>query len=164
KVNNQTVTSGTQNSLNAGTYTITETGPTGYTGTFSGDCNPGGSITLKVGDVKACVLTNNDAAPTLTVVKLTVPGADPGKFDLKIGGNVVATAVGNNGTSGAVPVSIGTHSVSEVGVMGTDLASYKTTFAGACDATGKVTLTSLGQQAICYVINTNNICLPPVIP
>src|SRR5205823_10075443 len=72
-VNTTGVTSGVQNGFNAGTYTVSETGQTGYAATISGDCNPStGSVTLSVGDVKACTITNNDNPAKLTVTKHVV--------------------------------------------------------------------------------------------
>lgn len=61
-VNATSVTSGVQNGFNAGTYTVSETNAAGYTATFSGDCNSGGQVTLAVGNVKSCTITNNDNA------------------------------------------------------------------------------------------------------
>ena len=45
---------GTQVLLNPGSYEVSETGPAGYTGAFSTDCN--GSIAL--GETKTCTVTN----------------------------------------------------------------------------------------------------------
>ena len=67
KVGNTTVTSGTAANIAIGTYTVAETGPTsGYTATFSGDCNANGQITLVANANLTCTITNNDnpAAPT----------------------------------------------------------------------------------------------------
>ncbi|NVN96693.1 DUF3494 domain-containing protein [Candidatus Nomurabacteria bacterium] len=54
------VISGHTNNFLAGTYAITETTNTGYTQTFSGDCNSSGSITLVSGSNLTCTITNND--------------------------------------------------------------------------------------------------------
>ena len=59
-VNSTSVKSGAQNGFNAGNYTVSETGILGYTSTISGDCASDGSITLSVGDVKSCTITNDD--------------------------------------------------------------------------------------------------------
>jgi hypothetical protein len=69
------VKSGVQNGFNAGNYTIGETGISGYSSTISGDCATDGSITLAVGDVKTCTITNNDDPGTL-IVKKVVSGGD----------------------------------------------------------------------------------------
>lgn len=43
-----------------GTYTVTETNPTGYSASFGGDCASDGSITISDNDVLECTITNND--------------------------------------------------------------------------------------------------------
>ena len=40
---------------------------------------------------------------SITVVKRLVPSTDPGKFDLKIDGDVKASAVGDGGTTDSSP-------------------------------------------------------------
>ncbi len=55
---------GTTYILNVGTYTVTEDSPTGYAGSFSGDCDHNGSVTLQVSETKTCTLTNDDVAQT----------------------------------------------------------------------------------------------------
>ena len=47
---------GTSVSMSAGSYNVTETGPSGYTASFSADC--AGSIAS--GETKTCTVTNND--------------------------------------------------------------------------------------------------------
>jgi hypothetical protein len=49
---------GTTVTLDAGSYNVTETGPSGYTALFSTDCS--GSIA--VGETKTCTVTNDDIA------------------------------------------------------------------------------------------------------
>ena len=56
---------GTTISLDAGPFNVSETGPSGYTASYSADCS--GSIT--VGQTKTCTVTNNDQAGTLIVIK-----------------------------------------------------------------------------------------------
>ena len=53
------------------TYTVSETQQTGYaTLGWGGDCAANGTVTLAVGDDKTCTITNNDIAPSLTLVKV----------------------------------------------------------------------------------------------
>ena len=59
-VNTKHVHSGVQNTFDAGYYKIWETNDVGYRATFSGDCSAAGTIKLKPGDVKTCIITNND--------------------------------------------------------------------------------------------------------
>ncbi len=50
--------------------TASETPQTGYApSAWGGDCASDGTITLLPGDVKTCTITNDDVAPTLTLVK-----------------------------------------------------------------------------------------------
>src|SRR5439155_24764700 len=60
---------GTQVTVTAGSYTVSEDSVTGYTQTSaSADC----SGTLAAGDDKTCTITNTDVAPQLTVIKHVV--------------------------------------------------------------------------------------------
>ena len=60
------------------------------------------------------------------MVKRLVPSTDPGKFDLKIDGDVKASAVGDGGTTDSVAVDAGSHTVSEAGADETKLGDYQT--------------------------------------
>jgi hypothetical protein len=67
---------GTTVPIDLGAYTVTETGPAGYTPSFSADCTG----TIAAGETKTCTITNDDIAPPgapgkITVVKNTVPDA-----------------------------------------------------------------------------------------
>src|SRR6185436_3462796 len=71
KVGQAVVTSGIlATNFPAGSYAVTESGgPSGYTATFSGDCDKDGNITMSAGQSYTCTITNNDegqAAPTTT--------------------------------------------------------------------------------------------------
>jgi Prealbumin-like fold domain len=54
---------GTNKTVNAGSYTVTETGPSGYVAFFSANCTG----TIAVGQTKTCTVTNNDIAPRQTM-------------------------------------------------------------------------------------------------
>jgi hypothetical protein len=90
--------------------------------------------------------------PRLTVRKVVRPAGDPGRFNLRIDGNTVATNVGNGGTSGSIVVTAGRHTVSETAGTGTSLASYTTSFSGDCAADGTVTLAE-GEDRTCTITN-----------
>ncbi len=111
------VTSGVQNSFAVGSYTISETGLTGYTGTISGDCASDGSITLNEGDVKACTITNDDQPGTLTVTKVTIPENTEELFSITATGNGVIQGLATRNIQDGTPVSYsvdaGTYSVTE---------------------------------------------------
>lgn len=52
------VSSGQQTGINVGQHVVSETNQLHYTGAISGDCASDGSITLSLGDVKSCTITN----------------------------------------------------------------------------------------------------------
>ncbi|MDP2651925.1 MAG: hypothetical protein Q8O94_02200, partial [bacterium] len=52
----------------ASVYTVTETSDANYTQTFSGACDSTGRLTLSPGDLKICVITNDDIGASLPVV------------------------------------------------------------------------------------------------
>jgi len=142
------VTSGSTTSLDAGTYTVSETSNQNYTATFSGDCDANGSVNIEDGDTKSCTITNNDVPvvqpTTLTVIKQVI-NDDGGTqqvsdFPLFIDQTQVTSGDVNN-------VEPGTYTVSE-----TSNASYIGSFLGDCDATGGVTLAD-GEAKTCTIIN-----------
>jgi hypothetical protein len=68
---------GTTVSLKVGSYNVDESGPSGYSASFSADC--GGSVTLA--EIKTCTVTNDDVPRgTVIVEKQTIPGGAPGSF------------------------------------------------------------------------------------
>jgi hypothetical protein len=161
-----------------GTHTVGEiaSGGTGtnlanYTSVFGGACGPTGRVTLARGDNKTCTITNTKKrlvrpeslgiAPGLAsqlqrlaqleVVKHLVPADDPGRFLLGIDGRG-GTNVGNNGTTGAVDVSPGMHTVGELGAPGTNAVDYTATYSANC-ANGKITVQA-GTSETCIITNT----------
>ena len=74
-----------------------------------------------------CVIQNTRATVPvahLTVVKNVVPSGDAGAFDLLIGGDVWAPAVGDGGSTGRLAFELGKYIVTERGADGTDLADF----------------------------------------
>lgn len=65
-INALPVLSGVATTTMPGTYTVTETASSSYTGVFSGACDSSGQVTLAIGDIKNCTLTNTFIAPTST--------------------------------------------------------------------------------------------------
>jgi hypothetical protein len=135
--------------LSPGSYTVTESSMPGYNAAQSADCVG----TIAQGQHKTCVITNDDIGPTLTVNKVLDPGNDPGKFDLYIDDGIIVDNVGNGGTTGAVPLLAGAHSVKEEAHTGTDINNYSSVFSGACDSQGNVNL-SVGDTKTCTITNT----------
>ncbi len=68
RVDGNVVASGAQNAYNAGAHTVTETHPTGYIAAITGDCAADGTITLALGDVKACTVTYTDVPFATTAI------------------------------------------------------------------------------------------------
>ncbi len=145
-VNETSVTSGVENNFNAGEYTISETSMYGYSSTFSGDCDPDdGSITLEVGDVATCTITNNDVAPKLTVTKTVINNNGGTKvvsdFPLFVDGNSVTSGSENT-------FVIGSHTVSET----EDVGYAASDWGGDCAVGGTVTL-AIGDSKTCTITN-----------
>jgi hypothetical protein len=130
----------------AGTYRVAESGASGTSLTnyaTSIACtlngNPGPSadgtaqldVTVAVGDVLACTLTNKRKAQ-VTLTKHLVPSSDPGRFDLKLtsssGVRMVRTSAGE-GDSGSIQVAPGTWTVVESAAVGTSLSDYVSSIA-----------------------------------
>jgi len=87
-VNGTSVISGVTNSFEApaDAYVVTETSNANYTTAFSGDCYTNGHVNLSPGDIKTCIVTNNDIGtpvttpvvpPLIDVVKVPSPLALP---------------------------------------------------------------------------------------
>ncbi len=144
-VNGTSVTSGAQNGFNAGTYTVSETQQPGYSAVYSGACNAQGQVTLAVGDVKNCTITNSDSVqPTLTVIKNVTNNNGGTKQVADFGLLVGATQV----TSGAAnQFAAGTYAVSE-----TNAGGYSAAYSGACNSSGQVTLLP-GDNKTCTITN-----------
>ena len=140
--------------VSIGAHTVSETAGTGtnlanYSTVIGGDCAANGSITLAAGDVKSCSITNT-RLPTLTVNKVCTT---QGKFNLRIDGVTEATDALCGGTTGPIVVSIGSHTVSEMGGYHTNLGNYIRVIGGDCAADGSITLAA-GDVGICTITNT----------
>ncbi len=147
------VVSGATNAFAEGFYVVSESGPTsGYTATFSGDCDENGNITVSAGEPVNCVITNDDIAPdveepsngTLTVVKVVI-NDDGGTaviadFPLFIGEMSVTSGASNS-------LEAGQYVVSETGSP-----DYVASFSGDCDANGVVNIED-GDEKTCTITN-----------
>ena len=135
--------------LDAGPYSVSESGPGGYTPNFSADCF--GEIA--VGQALTCTITNDDIGSddaTLTVIKTMVNnngGTDvAGGFMMTVnlpgGGTVSFPGAGDPGTT--IGLALGDYTVTEVEHAGYT-ASYST------DCTGEVIATT--DQFTCTITN-----------
>lgn len=59
------VASGIASTTTVGLHTVSETVDPLYTSVISGDCAADGTITLVVGDIKFCIITNDDITPVV---------------------------------------------------------------------------------------------------
>jgi len=144
-VDQTSVTSGVENGFSAGTYTVSETQQPGYSETISGDCAPDGSITLDIGDIKSCTITNDDQQGTLIVVKVVINDnggtfeADDFSFSVNSGESQSFEADGQND----ITVNAGSYSVIE-----NSLPGYEATYDN-CDQV----YVANGDSATCTITN-----------
>jgi hypothetical protein len=125
---------------------------------FGGDCDASGVVSLAAGESKTCTITNT-RKPTLTVNKVCNPTSDAGRFNLRIDGSTAGTGANAacGGTTGAVEVTLGSHTASETAGSNTDLGTYETpVFSGDCDASGVVSLAA-GENKTCTITNTKQV-------
>jgi len=132
--------------LSAGAHTVSETGLATYAATINGDCASYGSITLALGDVKTCTITNDDIAPQLKIVKNAVGGDDA--FGFTVTGptsmSKTITTSGGTGDTGFFAINAGTYSVAETVPVGWKLVS------SSCSSGTPASLTvSLGEEVTC---------------
>src|SRR5207253_520476 len=101
-------------------------------------CAPGGAaasgrgplnVAVSDGADITCTVTNTRKTGTIRVVKDLIPSADPGRFDLRVDGNVVRADAGDGDGSGAAPVDAVTLTVSEVAGSVGDVNDYASSIA-----------------------------------
>src|SRR5439155_278398 len=136
----------------AGTYTLSETGLTGYAAgpwVCTGGTQTGTQITLGVGQSATCNIANSDIQPKLTVVK-TVNNTNGGtavssNFTMTVTGNSVTPSSSFPGSAGGTTVVLnaGGYSVGESGPAG-----YAGTYSADCSGT-----IGFGQTKTCTVSN-----------
>lgn len=95
-VDGNSVTSGTPNTLQTGSHTVTFTTQSGYQTTFSGDCSEDGTVAISSGDNKTCTVTSNDIAGQVTPADPAVTKTVSGQ-PVEGGSIVYTVTVTNNG-------------------------------------------------------------------
>ena len=142
----------------AGTYALSETGPSGYTLTsLTCDDAPGTqvtSVTIGLGETKTCTFVNDDDAPSLKLIKHVINDnggtADASAWTLSAGANSVT------GSETAVEATdqAGTYALSETSVSGYTLTSL------TCDDAPGTQVTSvtigLGETKTCTFVNDDD--------
>jgi len=134
---------GTTVTVDAGSYWVSESGPSGYAKSESSDC----SGTIAAGQTKTCTVTNDDIAPKLIVIKVVVGGtADPDDFTMTVTdpGTDPAPFSGQASPGTTVTVDPGEYSVSESGPAG-----Y--TQSKSADCSGTI---AIGETKTCTITNT----------
>lgn len=138
----------------ADTYTLSETGgPSGYsasawTCTNGVTVNENSQITLSNGQTTVCSITNNDIAPTLTLLKTVTNGyggdATANDFPVYIGQTLSSWGDSHTLNAGNFTVSEDTSAV----------AGYSAgDWGGDCTANGSVTL-GVGENKTCTITNS----------
>lgn len=132
-----------------GSYSVTESGPSGYDDSYSSDCN--GSIAL--GQTKTCTITNNDIAPTIKIIKNVINdnsgNASSNDFGLTVGGQSVSS-----GQTLAVNANIPL-SINETGLSGYSFVSI-TGEAKCPQALGGTVTLGEGENVTCTITNNDN--------
>jgi predicted ribosomally synthesized peptide with SipW-like signal peptide len=133
-------------------HAVSEADAFGYTKTYSGDCDTNGNVTVAYNQTKTCNVKNEFPVFTITVNKVvnnTCGGnAVTGNFSLFVDATGVTSGVSKK-------VSVGTHFISESGVIG-----YTAVFSGDCDPSTQMLTGNNGDNKTCTITNTD-IC--PVI-
>jgi uncharacterized repeat protein (TIGR01451 family) len=139
---------GTSVAIGPGAYNVTETEDPGYAASYSAGC----SGTLPAGGSATCTITNNDKAPTLTVIKNVVNDnggtAAASAFTMTING---VSAQGGNSFAGAASPGV-TKTLTSVGAYGVtegSVAGYTQTSASA-DCSGTI---AVGESKTCTITN-----------
>lgn len=150
------VTSGQGGQFAGGTYTVSETGDTHYTATFSGDCNSDGTVTVVNGASKTCTITNNDIAPSLTLVKHVINDnggtATASDWTLAAIGNTSSISGPGGATSGPT-LQAGTYTLGESnGPSGYTASAWSCTNDIAVSESNQITL-GIGQSTTCTITN-----------
>ncbi len=118
-VDDTPVVSGVATSFEVGAYTASESSSFGYAASvWGGDCAEDGSVNLNFGDNKTCTITNDDIAPSLTLLKNVVN--DNGGAALNTAWTLTATGSAEIPTnlSGTTPATSGADFKADTYVLG----------------------------------------------
>lgn len=155
------VTNGQPYGFDAGSYVVSETGgPGNYVPSYTGDCDTSGGVTLAVGDVKACTITNTytPTSGTLKVIKSIVEGGEgdePSDFTIHVQffgegwEDVYGSPQPGSGTGTDYSLTAGDYRVYE----NNPGSGWQVGYSGACAEDGDVTVVA-GETVTCTVTNT----------
>ncbi len=148
--------------VSPGTYNLSESGgPSGYSAsswvcTGTGTQDDGDTVSLDAGESATCTITNNDNAPSLTLVKAVTNdnGGDATEDEWTL------TATGPTGFSGSGPsvsngasFDAGTYDLSESGPTG--YAASDWVCVGGTQNDGDTVTLALGESATCTITNND---------
>ena len=169
-LNGATVTSGTANPEDAGSYTVNETQQTGYefvsiTGTGCPSAL-GGSITLAQGQNVSCTITNRDIAPTLALDKTVAnnSGGSATEDDFVLSatptsGSVITAASGGDvaATDAVSNVEYTLSESPEAGITGYTAGTWSCSGTGVTWSSSTPTKVTLDEGAVatCSITNTD---------
>jgi uncharacterized repeat protein (TIGR01451 family) len=138
------VTNGASNNFDPGDYAVSESGgPSGYSASFSGDCDQNGNITIAAGNSYTCTITNDDQPATL-IVKKVISGGTLSAADFSFSVNDSDLIPFDTDAQNDLTVDPGVYTVTEPGVDN---------FTTSYDNCSEVQI-GLGQTATCTITNT----------
>lgn len=149
------VNSGQQYTINAGTWTVSETNKTGYTAAITGDCTTNGTITLLPGDVKACTITNTRDTGAVTFEKLVNDGSSVFGWTFTVK-DANGTTVGTYHSGDSATLETGSYTVTESG--GSHYAFQSTS--GICTTNSTNGVTSMTVTKSGGTCTFNNVYVP----
>jgi large repetitive protein len=149
----------TNAAVDAGTYILSETGPTGYAaGSWSCSAGTltGNSLVLGLGQNANCTINNNDISPKLTLVK-TITNDSGGTnvvadFILKATGPTILSGVSGAAAVTNADVNIGNYVLTETGPAGYAQSSWS---CSAGSLAGNILTLALNDNATCTVNNND---------
>ncbi len=137
---------GTTNTVVAGDYTVTESSsPSGYSLSYSGDCDGHGRVTVAPAHKLTCILTNDDEeheepTGTLTVIKRVIndDGGEASSDDwtMHVSGPTSLSFAGASDPGTTNTVFAGDYLVTE----SSSPSGYSLSYSGDCDGEGNVTV------------------------
>ncbi len=159
----------TNATVTAGTYILSEAGgPSGYSAgnwecTGNATAVNENTLTIAVGEIVTCTITNDDIAPSLTLIK-TVSGGEASPEDWSLTATETSAedpivVSGTTGVQSGEDFAAGTYSLSESGdVVDYNFDGWDCTGEGVQDG-ANITL-EIGESAVCTVTNVYD----PVVP
>ena len=149
----------TDATVNAGTYSLGEAGPAGYTGRWS--CSPGAltgsTLAVATGDDVTCVATNDDRPAHLTLIEHSVNDnggtARPSDWTLTATGPTPITGHSGDPTVTDIPVDPGSYRLAEARGPAGYAQSPWVCRGGFQEVPGGPVLLGNGQSATCTVTN-----------